>query len=30
MILFNTVNFNNILVAIVAVFEALTLEGWSI
>jgi hypothetical protein len=29
MILYNSVNFNNILVAVVAVFEALTLEGWS-
>ena len=29
-ILYNSVNFNNILVAVVAVFEALTLEGWSI
>ena len=28
-ILYNSVNFNNILVAVVAVFEALTLEGWS-
>lgn len=26
----NTINFNNIFVAIVTIFEALTLEGWSI
>tara|TARA_B110000285_G_C14965056_1_gene533654 strand:+ start:421 stop:696 length:276 start_codon:yes stop_codon:yes gene_type:complete len=27
---YNTVNFNNIINAICAIFEALTLEGWSI
>ena len=26
----NTINFNNIFVAIVIIFEALTLEGWSV
>ena len=30
MILYNTVNFNDLLTAIISVFEALTLEGWSI
>lgn len=30
MIIYNTVNFNNIGYAIMAIFEALTLEGWSI
>lgn len=29
MILYNTVNYNNIIVAMVTIFEALTLEGWS-
>jgi hypothetical protein len=28
-IMYNTVNFNNLLTGIVTVFEALTLEGWS-
>ena len=27
--LHNTINFNNIIVAIMTIFEALTLEGWS-
>jgi voltage-dependent calcium channel L type alpha-1D len=30
LIVYNTVNFNNIMFAIFAIFEALTLEGWSI
>ena len=30
MILYNTVNFNNLYNAVISVFEALTLEGWSI
>lgn len=29
MILYNTVNYNNILNAAITIFEALTLEGWS-
>ena len=29
MILYNTINFNNLPNAISAIFEALTLEGWS-
>ena len=30
MILYNTVNFNDLPAAMVSVFEALTLEGWSV
>ena len=30
LILYNTVNFNNLPCAVISVFEALTLEGWSI
>mmetsp|Transcript_40276 Transcript_40276/g.61461 ORF Transcript_40276/g.61461 Transcript_40276/m.61461 type:complete len:85 (+) Transcript_40276:64-318(+) len=26
---YNTINFNNLLTAMVTIFEALTLEGWS-
>ena len=30
MILYNTVNFNNLIYAMMAIFEAITLEGWSV